>query len=145
MSRITFWDGGRLALLAFTLHFVASGQSFITELKSERDPAKRSEKALTFADEAFDSARTYYNRGDIHKGDAELDNMTAALNACVGSLDEAHKARLYKKAELKVAFLQRRMQGLLDNLGIQERGWAEYTSRKLDEIHDKLLDGVMRK
>jgi hypothetical protein len=30
-------------------------------------------------------------------------------------------------------------------MSIQERGWAEFTSRKLDEIHDKLLNGVMRK
>ena len=145
MNRTMFRTAARLALLAATLQFASSGQSLITELKAERDPSKRSEKALTFADEAFDNARGFYNKGDIHKGDAELDNMTAALNACVGSLDEAHKARLYKKAELKVAFLQRRMQGLLDDLGIQERGWAEYTSRKLEEIHDKLLEGVMRK
>jgi hypothetical protein len=37
------------------------------------------------------------------------------------------------------------MQGLVDELSIQERGWAEYTNRKLDELHEKMLDGVMRK
>jgi hypothetical protein len=44
-----------------------------------------------------------------------------------------------------VALLQRRMQGLLDDIALQQRGWAEYTQRKLDKLHDKLLDGVMRK
>jgi hypothetical protein len=71
--------------------------------------------------------------------------MTKVLNACVDSLAAANKSRSYKKAEMTVAHLQRRLSDLVNDLGIQERGWAEYTSRKLDEIHDKLLNGVMRK
>jgi hypothetical protein len=120
-------------------------QSLISEIKAEHDPAKRSEKALTFADTSFDSARDYYNKGDIHKGDAELENMMAALEECLSSVDAAHKAKYYKKAEMNVALLQRRMQGLLEDISLQQRGWAEYTQRKLDQLHDKLLDGVMRK
>jgi hypothetical protein len=71
--------------------------------------------------------------------------MINALNECVSALDAAHKAKFYKKPEMKVAYLQRRMSGLLDDLGIQVRGWAEYTQRKLEEVHDKLLEGAMRK
>lgn len=125
--------------------FMQAQQSFLAELEAEHDPARRSDKALTFADAAFDNARGFYSKGEIKKGDAELENMTNALKECVGSLQMAHKARFYKKAELKVAFLQRRMQGLVDDLSIPERGWAEYTQRKLEDIHDKLLDGVMKK
>lgn len=121
------------------------GQSFLSELKSEHDPGKRSELALDFADEAFASARAQYARGEVHKGDALLDEMTTALQECASSLDSAHKAKYYKRAEMKVAYLQRRMQGLLDDLDVGQRGWAEFTNRKLDQIHDKLLDGVMRK
>lgn len=124
---------------------VLHAQSFLDEIKAEHDPARRSEKALTFADTAFDTARDFYTKGEVHKGDAQLEDMTNALAECVQSLEEAHKARFYKKAELRVAYLQRRMKGLLDDIEMQQRGWAEYTNRKLDEIHDKLLDGVMRK
>ena len=124
---------------------ISFAESYIDELKAEHDPGKRSEKALDFADEAFENARALYSSGDIHKGDEQLDHMTAALTECADSLDAAHKSKNYKKAELKVAYLQRRMQGLLDNLGIQERGWADYTNRKLEEIHERLLNGVMRK
>jgi len=133
------------ALLLLFSSAAAAQQSFMTELEAERDPARRSEKALMFADTAFDNARAFYTKGEIKNGDAELEKMTNALKECVGSLERARKARFYKKAELKVAFLQRRMQGLLEDLSVQERGWAEYTQRKLDEIHDKLMDGVMRK
>lgn len=123
----------------------AQGQSLVSELKAERDPAKRSELALNFADAAFDNARDFYTKGEFEKGDAQLEDMMAVLNECVTSLALAHKARFYKKAELKVAYLQRRMQGLLDDIDLQRRGWAEQTQRKLEEIHDKLLDGVMKK
>lgn len=134
-----------VALLAVTCALVVQAQSLVTELKAEHDPAKRSEMALDLADNAFDNAHDFYTKGEIDKGDAQLEDMTAALNECVVSLAMAHKAKFYKKAELKVAYLQRRMQGLLDDIQLQQRGWAEQTERKLDEIHDKLLDGVMRK
>lgn len=120
-------------------------QSVLSELQAEQNPQKRSEKALIFADAAFENAHDYYLKGEIEKGDAQLENMTKALNQCVVSLNEAHKGRYYKKAEMNVANLQRRLEGLLSDLSVQKRGWAEYTSRKLDEIHDKLLNGVMSK
>ncbi|MGA8026700.1 MAG: hypothetical protein WB992_06100 [Bryobacteraceae bacterium] len=134
-----------ICLLMVTCASLVHAQSLVAELKAQHDPTKRSELALNFADAAFDNARDCYEKGEIQKGDAQLEDMTNALNECVVSLAVAHKARCYKKAELKVAYLQRRMQGLLDDIEIQRRGWAEYTERKLDEIHDKLLDGVMRK
>ncbi len=134
----------RLVLL---LALVASlhAQLPVAELRAEHDPVKRSEKAIAFAEMAFDNARVFYDKGDIQKGDAQLEEMMNALNECVSSLDTAHKSKFYKKPEMKVAYLQRRMSGLLEDLGIQERGWAEYTQRKLDEVHDKLLGGAMRK
>lgn len=135
----------RVLILALLPAFCAFPQSFLKDLKAEPNPAKRADKALVFADTAFDSADQLYNKGDIHKGDEQLDYMTAALHECVESLQEAHKASLYKKAELRVAGLQRRLSGLMDNIGTEERGWAEYTARKVDEIHDALLEGVMRK
>jgi len=135
----------QLGLLAATFAISASAQSFLAELKSEHDPGRRAEMALSFADESFDSAKTNYQKGDIHLGDVALDNMTSALNACVESAAVVNKARFYKKAEMKVAMLQRRLAGLLDGLSITERGWAEQTARRVEEIHEKLLDGVMRK
>ena len=137
-------------VLAFGILLLAvscslSAQSFLAELQSERDPLKRSEMAMSFAGESFDNARTSYVKGDIHAGDAELENMTYALNSCVDSLAVMNKARFYKKAELKVAYLQRRLKSLMDELAVQERGWAEYTTRKVEDIHEKMLAGAMRK
>jgi hypothetical protein len=122
---------------------VANSQSSLADLKAEHDPAKRSKKAFIFAGVAFDNAAEFYAKGEIEKGDAQLEDMTNALNECVGSLTAARQPSLYKKTELKVAYVQRRMQGLVDRIAVQDRGWAEYTERKLEEIHDRLLAGVM--
>jgi DNA gyrase/topoisomerase IV subunit B len=138
------WIGLSVAILAF----VSSGfaQSLVAELKTmEHDPARRSEKALVLADSAFDNARDFYNKGEVRKGDAQLENMTNALNFCVESLQQAKKAKFYKKAELNVALLQRRLTSLLESIELQDRGWAEQTDRTLEQIHDKLLTGVMKK
>ena len=134
-----------LRSLCLVLAVSLYAQSPVAELKAEHDPVKRAEKAVVVAETAFDNARAFYDKGEIEKGDAQLEDMINALNECVSSLDAAHKAKFYKKPEMKVAYLQRRMSGLLDDLGIQVRGWAEYTQRKLDEVHDKLLEGAMRK
>ncbi len=133
--------------LAFTLATPQPVKPMISDSQPavEHDPVKRSEQELNKAEMAFDRAREAYNKGNIENGDAALEDMTKALNACVESLETAHKARFYKKAELRVAALQRRMAGLLEDIALPQRGWAEYTDRKLDEIHDKLLAGVMRK
>lgn len=122
------------------------GQSLVEELRTEQDPGRRSEKALVLADQAFDDARGFYDKGQINKGDAQLDDMTAALRECLESLQTLHHgANHYKKAEMRVAALQRRLQGLLEDIDLQDRGWAQYTARKVDEIHDALLAGVMKK
>ncbi len=135
----------RVSLLFVMLSSVVSAQALMGDINLERDPVKRSDLALNLADESFDNARDFYQKGAVEKGDAALENMTNALNVCVQSLAITNKARFYKKAELKVAYLQRRMGTLVEDLGVQERGWAEQTKRKLEEIHDKILDGVMRR
>jgi hypothetical protein len=122
-----------------------SARPALVDIKEEHDPARRSEKCLQAAETAFDSARSAYSKDDIHSGNAGLDEMMAALNNCISTLDTAHKSRLYKRAEMRVSFLQRRLQNLLDEISVTQRGWAEQTGRKLEEIHDKLLEGAMKK
>lgn len=132
-------------LLSLALVCACHAQADLGEINAEHDPAKRAELAIVVASAAFDDAREAYLRDNVAKGDAQLDSMMNALNLCVDSLSAAHKARFYKKPELRVAYLQRRMAALLDDIELQRRGWAEQTSRKLEEVHEKLLEGVMRK
>lgn len=132
-----------LAILGFAWSLGA--QSFVSELNAVHNPGKRSEKALKLADEAFDTARSFYGKGQIEKGDAALDEMTQALTTCLKSAETANKAKYFKKAEMNVAQLQRRMKWLINDMDIRNRGWAVITSKKIDRIHNQLLAGVMRK
>jgi hypothetical protein len=114
-------------------------------LAAEQNPSKRSTLALTLAASALSDASNCYKSGNIHKGDAELDEMIQDLRECVRSLKAAHKSGNYKKAELKVASLQRRLHDLVSDLSIENRGWAEQTERTVEDIHDQILTGVMKK
>jgi hypothetical protein len=134
-----------LSLYGLIAPQATAARSAQVDLRDERDPGKRSEKLLETAEAAFDAARLAYAKDDVHTGDAQLDEMTAALQNCVATLQTVHKNRLYKKAEMRVATLQRRLESLLDEISITQRGWAEQTGRKLEEIHDKLLEGAMKK
>jgi DNA gyrase/topoisomerase IV subunit B len=135
----------QFALLFVIISSVMHAQSLLGEINQEHNPGKRAELALSLADESFDDARGFYDKGAMEKGDAALENMTNALNACVQSLAVSNKPKFYKRAELKVAYLQRRMNDLLEEMSVQRRGWAEQTKRRLEAIHDKILNGVMSK
>ncbi len=148
MIRVTFRSFQKTlarGFLSVILVCTAAGQPHDQSNTDAHDAGRRSEVALSQAETDFDSAREAYNKGDVEKGDQALEEMTKALNALLGSLDVAHKARFYKKAELRVANLQRRMATLLDDIELPARGWAEQTSRTLEGVHDKLLAGAMRK
>ena len=134
-----------LSLVFATLFRMVNAQSFVDDSTEVQNPVERYHKALTIANIAFENARAFYFTGDIKSGDAQLEEMTHALNVCLRSLAVARKPQLYKRAEQNVASLQRRIQGIVDEIQVQERGWATYTERKLDEIHDKLLEGALRK
>ena len=120
-------------------------QSPLIELETERDPAKRSQRALALAEMEFEKGKASYGTGEIKKGDAHLEDMTKLLEACVSALESARKAGLYKQAEIRVATILRRLRSLTDDLAVEDRGWAEYTLKQVDSIHDKLLTGVMKK
>ena len=116
-----------------------------SDLSGEPDPLRRSQRELSLAESAFSEARDAYREGKIKDGDQHLDEMVKRLKSCTASLDAAHKSRYYKQAEIRVAGLMRRLKSVLEDLSVDDRGWAEYTAHQLDEIHDKLLSGVMKK
>lgn len=135
------------ALLCLVLagSICGAGQDALDNLKTESNPSRRADMGLALADAQFDSARTAFNKQDYQTGNTCLDIMTKALDDVVSSLHQAGKSRLYKRAEIRVSQLQRRLRDLTDDIGAEDRGWAEQTGRHLSEIHEKLLEGVMRK
>jgi hypothetical protein len=115
------------------------------EVTAERNPGKRSEIAVTLADKSIDLARTYYRAGDAGRGDSELDLVRQLADECFRSAEQAHKSKYWKKAEMRIAALSRRVRSLVEELGYEQREKGRELADHLDSIHDKLLAGVMSK
>ncbi len=75
--RVTF--GIHLCVLGLIAVSAMSARPAQVDPRDEHDPAKRSEKCLEAAETAFDSARSAYAKDDVHAGNANLDEMMAAL------------------------------------------------------------------
>ena len=123
----------------------AQPQASLESIKAETDPVHRAEHALALAESDFESAHDAYLKGDIHAGDDQLNQMSKALDETVSSLEKTHKTRQFKRAEMRVAHLQRRLNSLLEEINVEQRGWAEQISRHLSEIRDRLLQGALGK
>jgi hypothetical protein len=133
------------AFLLLTTVVLPASSKLPEEVLSERNPGKRSELALDTADRLLDQARTHYKAGQPQKGDEELDLISMLADECLHSTEEAHKSKYWKKSEMRIAALNRRVRSLTDELSYDQRDPGNKLAAHLDSIHDKLLAGVMRK
>jgi hypothetical protein len=115
------------------------------EVTAERNPGKRSEIAIDAADRSLDQARAYYKAGQEQQGEEQLDLISKLADECLSSTEQARKSKYWKKSELRVAALNRRVRSFAEELGYNQRDKANELAVHLDSIHDKLLAGVMRK
>jgi hypothetical protein len=121
----------------------------ITGVKSEPDPERRSELALTNADKAIDAARQAYNGGDKDAEQAALTEVRELVDVSIESLESTHKAprnnKYYKRAELKVGALLRRLHSLRDEMAFDGRQSVEAVMKRLSDVHDELINAIMSK
>jgi hypothetical protein len=134
-----------LASFVLASSLLLMGQSTADEVKNESNPGKRSELSIEAANRTLDEARAAYLGGNSKKGDADMQEVETLADECLSSVEQANKYRYWKKAELKVRQLTRRVETLSDDLSYDQRGKAQELHAHLDQIHDKLLAGVMRK
>jgi hypothetical protein len=118
-------------------------------IKSEPDLNKRSELALENADHAIDEARKASDAGDDKLLQAALTEVDESVALCYNALEQTHstprRSKFYKRAELKVSALLRRLSGLRDAVGFEGRQPVESVIKKLSDVHDELLSEIMSK
>jgi hypothetical protein len=118
-------------------------------VKAEPDLQKRLELALSNADQEIDAARDAYKAGDVGKLSAALEEVRDSVNLSFESLEERHKKprndKYYKRAELKVRSLLRRLASFSDEVDLDERKKVEAVRQRLQEVHDQLIAAIMRK
>ncbi|HYL36527.1 MAG TPA: hypothetical protein VEV17_11495 [Bryobacteraceae bacterium] len=132
---MTFW----LALL------LAFGD--IAAVKSEPDLEKRSELALANAERDMDQARQAYQGGDEKTAQAALNELMESVDLSYDALQNAHtpprKSKYYKRAELRVRALIRRLNSFRDEVSFDARPPIEAAIKKLSDVHDQLISDIM--
>ena len=121
----------------------------IAAVKSEPDLEKRSELALANADRDMDQARQAYSGDDQKATQAALSELTESIEVCYDALQHAQtpprKSKYYKRAELKVRELLRRLTGFRDEVSFDSRPPVEAAMKKISDVHDELIADIMSK
>jgi hypothetical protein len=121
----------------------------IGAIKGEPDLEKRSELALANADQQIDAARQAYGSGDMKTEQAALNEIQESVEASYDALEHTTKAprksKYYKRAELKVQALLRRLQTLKNDVSVDDQPAVDSVVKRLQEIHDQLLAEIMSK
>jgi hypothetical protein len=116
-------------------------------VKTEPDLNRRSELALLNADEKIDRAREAYQAGNEAIEEAAMQEVAESVTICYQSLEktrgEPRKSKYYKRAELKVSALMRRLSGFRDEVSFDFRPNVEAVLKRLSDIHDELLSDIM--
>ena len=121
----------------------------LAAVKAEPDPNKRSELALNNAEEKLEAARQAYQSGDESAETADIQELQDSVSLCYESLEQARgeprKNRYFKKAELRVSALMRRLTGFRDDVSFDFRPKVDAVLKKVSDIHDDLLSDIMSK
>ena len=119
----------------------------LTAAKAEPDLNRRSELALVNADVKIDEARQAYQAGNEEAEEAAIQEGAESVTLCYQSLEKARgeprKSKYYKRAELKVSALMRRLSGFRDEVSFDFRPNVEAALKRLSDIHDELLSDIM--
>jgi hypothetical protein len=121
----------------------------LTAVKAEPDFNKKSELALANADHEVDVAHQAYSAADDKAFHAALDEIVESVDLSYDSLKQTHKAprksKYYKRAELKVQALLRRLASFRDEVSYEARPPVQAVFKKLSDLHDHLLADIMSK
>jgi len=119
-------------------------------IRSEPNLERRSDLALQYANTALDTARDAYSAGDMDKTGAAFEEVGASVDLAFDSLgatgkDPRRSPKFFKRAEMSTRQLLRRLDGLLESMSVADRSLAEGVRKRVAEIHDNLLLGIMSK
>lgn len=131
-------------VLALFLAFADVGS-----LKAEPNLTKRSDLALDNANRALDDARAAYQAGNIKKADAELDEVKESVDVSLDALENSgqqpRNSKYYKRAEIALRKLARRLSGFRDEMSVDDRKPLDDVATRVQDVHDRLLSEIMTK
>lgn len=132
-----------LALLAAPLH------ADLDAVRAEPNLERRAERAVDNANLAVDAARKAYQEAQDAGFTAAVEEIRDSVRLCQSSLVETGKnpsrrPRSFKRAELRIRELMRRIKGLHDEVGVDDKPKVDAVLRDVAQVHEELLLGIMR-
>lgn len=126
-------------------------QSFDLEaVKAEPSPDRRAELAIDYANTALDRAKTLYTNGDYKEAQAAAFEIRDSVELCADALkatgkDPRKNSRQFKKIELRIQALVRRVKSFAQNVSIEDRPSIVKVQNRLEEINDEIVTGIFAK
>jgi hypothetical protein len=121
----------------------------VSSVKAEPNLPKRSELALENANEALDEARTAYQSGNVQQTDADLAQVRELIDVSFDALENSgqqpRKSKYYKRAEIALRKMLRRLSGFRDEMSVDDRKPLDDVAARVQEVHDRLLSEIMTK
>ena len=119
-------------------------------VRQEPNLERRSELALENAGAALMDAREAYQAGDLEKTKAEASEVEESVTLAYDSLrdtgkDPRRNPKFFKRAEMTTRELLRRLDGVIEAMSVQDREILSVVRDRVSDIHDDLLNGIMRK
>ena len=118
---------------------------------AERDLEKRSELALQFADESITAASKAYAEASASSlFEQHIQTVEELTQLSLKSLHDTgkearKKPKYFKRAELKVRSLLRRLSTLSNEVSAEDRPRVEAAQKIVSEVHEQLLHEIMSK
>ena len=120
----------------------------LAAIKLEPNLERRSDLALGNAAAAMDTARDA--AGDDAKLKPALREVRDSVDLAYQSLVDSGKSarrnpKFFKKAELKIRELMRRLEGLAQAVDADDRVFVESVRDRVSKVHDDLIQDIMQK
>jgi hypothetical protein len=136
-----------LVFCAFLMASPLVGAS-LEEARAEPNLDKRSVLAISNAVAALKDVRAAYNSGDLAKVKTKAQEVEDSVELAYDSLEKTGKdprrsPRWFKHAEMQTSELLRSIDGVQNEMSLEDRPLLDKTKDKVQQVHDNLLTGLM--
>jgi hypothetical protein len=137
-----------VALLALAWMPWVSHADDLAQARAEPNLEKRARLALDQSAAALEAARTDYEKGDNDRVAADAAKIVDSVDLAFLSLNQTGKdprksSRWFKYAEIQTRGLLRKLDTLERDMNFADRPLIEKAKTELQQVHDKLLLGLM--
>ena len=143
--------GRWVVLVALALAWMAgiSRADELAQARSEPNLEKRARLALDQSAAALEAARSDYQKGDTDRVVADAARIVDSVDLAFLSLNQTGKdprksSRWFKYAEIQTRGLLRKLDTLERDMNFADRPVIEKAKTEVQQVHDKLLLGLMK-